>query len=203
MSESLIDRDAIIYHEMMAHVPLFAHRKPQNVAILNDFDQGIVQEVLKHPSVKQIWHINAKEVVSKNEDARVTYCNDQKFAAGSLDAIIIADQPALDFHHYFTELHSDGILIQLCNSPFQLANLIMIRNQLKKAGFHDIQLLQFPQPSFTSGWRSAMMAIKHGTIRRPREKDIYNKTFTTQYYNLDVHRAAFALPEFMRLEWEI
>lgn len=203
MSESLLDRDAVIYHEMMAHTPLFAHRKPQNVAIINDCDQGIVAEVLKHSSVKQIWHLASKQISQKKDDTRITYCDDKKFEPASLDAIIIADKPEMDFHRYFTNLHADGILIQLCESPFQLANLITIRREMKAAGFHDIQLLQFPQPSFTSGWRSAIMAIKNGTIRRPREKDIFNKSFATQYYNLDVHRAAFALPEFMRLEWEI
>ena len=32
------------------------------------------------------------------------------------------------------------------------------------------------------------------------EKDIFNKSFSTRFYNLDVHKAAFALPEFMRIE---
>ena len=75
-----------------------------------------------------------------------------------------------------------------------------MQQSILSAGFFDVLPLHFPEPGFTSGWRAAMMAMKQGTIKRPREKDIFNKAFTTRYYNLDVHRAAFALPEFMRKE---
>ena len=187
MSEPLLDRDAIILHEMMAHVPLFTHQKPQTIAVINDCNQGIVQEVLKHPTVKQVWQNNTP---TTEPDA--------------LDAVIIADRPQdIDIDYYFSRLLSEGILIQLSESPFQLSELKKTQQHLKAVGFADILPLQFPQPSFKSGWRSAIIAIKEGTIRRPREKDIFNKSFATHYYNLDVHRAAFALPEFMRLELEV
>jgi len=180
MSESLLERDAIIYHEMMAHVPLFTHRKPHHVAILNDDDQGILREVSKH--------------------ATVTHCHAslEHIEPASLDILIVGGPaPQSDFAHYFSCLHADGILIQLCESPFQLSELKSTLQKLKTAGFHDSLPLQLP------GWRSAVMAIKYGTIKRPREKDIFNKSFVTRYYNFDVHKAAFAIPEFMRLELEI
>jgi hypothetical protein len=43
-----------------------------------------------------------------------------------------------------------------------------------------------------------MMATKCPIFPRIREKDIYNKTFVTRYYNFDTHKAACVLPEFVK-----
>jgi spermidine synthase len=44
-------RDEFIYHEMMTHVPIFAHGKARQVLIVGGGDCGIAEEVLKHKSV--------------------------------------------------------------------------------------------------------------------------------------------------------
>lgn len=43
--------DEFIYHEMLVHVPLFAHGAPASVLIIGGGDGGTLREVLKHPSV--------------------------------------------------------------------------------------------------------------------------------------------------------
>jgi len=48
----LSTRDEFVYHEMMAHVPLFAHGKAKRVLIVGGGDGGVLREVLKHPEVK-------------------------------------------------------------------------------------------------------------------------------------------------------
>ncbi|MGE0611687.1 MAG: polyamine aminopropyltransferase [Hyphomicrobiales bacterium] len=45
--------DEFIYHEMMAHVPLLAHREPRRVLIIGGGDGGVLREVLKHASVEK------------------------------------------------------------------------------------------------------------------------------------------------------
>lgn len=47
------ERDEFIYHEMLAHVPLFAHPEPQDVLIIGGGDGGLLREVLKHPRVRR------------------------------------------------------------------------------------------------------------------------------------------------------
>lgn len=42
------------------------------------------------------------------------------------------------------------------------------------------------------------MARKDGDLSGFRERGAATKTFPTRYYNADVHRAALAMPEFMR-----
>ncbi|MDX9862389.1 MAG: polyamine aminopropyltransferase [Rhodospirillales bacterium] len=43
------ERDEFVYHEMLAHVPLFAHGSPKRVLIVGGGDGGILREVLRHP----------------------------------------------------------------------------------------------------------------------------------------------------------
>jgi spermidine synthase len=45
----LTERDNHIYHEMIAHVPLMAHRGARRVLIIGGGDGGTLREVLKHP----------------------------------------------------------------------------------------------------------------------------------------------------------
>jgi spermidine synthase len=46
------ERDEFIYHEMLAHVPLFAHGGAGRVLIIGGGDGGALREVLRHPSVE-------------------------------------------------------------------------------------------------------------------------------------------------------
>ena len=44
-------KDEFVYHEMMTHVPIFAHGNAKQVLIVGGGDCGIAEEVLKHKSV--------------------------------------------------------------------------------------------------------------------------------------------------------
>ena len=46
--------DEFIYHEMISHIPLLAHPKPEKVLVIGGGDGGTVREVLKHPSVQEV-----------------------------------------------------------------------------------------------------------------------------------------------------
>ena len=47
----LTERDEFIYHEMMAHVPLFSLGDAETVLIIGGGDGGVLREVLKHRGV--------------------------------------------------------------------------------------------------------------------------------------------------------
>ncbi len=47
-------KDEFVYHEMMSHVPLFAHGKAKDVLIVGGGDCGIAEEVLKHKTVERL-----------------------------------------------------------------------------------------------------------------------------------------------------
>src|SRR4029453_13557333 len=50
-------RDEFVYHEMMTHVPIFAHGSAKEVLIVGGGDCGIAEEVLKHKSVKRLTQV--------------------------------------------------------------------------------------------------------------------------------------------------
>ncbi len=50
----LTTKDEFIYHEMMSHVPLFAHGKAKKVLIVGGGDGGVLRECLRHPDVEHV-----------------------------------------------------------------------------------------------------------------------------------------------------
>lgn len=50
-------QDEFIYHEMLAHVPLFSHPNPKRVLIIGGGDGGILREVLRHPGLEQVVQV--------------------------------------------------------------------------------------------------------------------------------------------------
>lgn len=57
------ERDEFIYHEMMVHVPLFAHPNPKKVLIIGGGDGGILREVLKHQNVESVTQVEIDQAV--------------------------------------------------------------------------------------------------------------------------------------------
>ena len=50
----LTERDEFAYQEMIAHIPIFAHKNPKKVLIVGGGDGGVLREVAKHPGVETI-----------------------------------------------------------------------------------------------------------------------------------------------------
>ena len=57
------DRDEASYQEMMVHVPMCAHPKPQKVAVIGAGDGGILREICKHESVEVVDHCEIDRAV--------------------------------------------------------------------------------------------------------------------------------------------
>ena len=54
----LTERDADSYNEMMAHVPMFQHANPKRILVIGGGDGYVLKEVLKHPSVERVDHVD-------------------------------------------------------------------------------------------------------------------------------------------------
>jgi spermidine synthase len=82
--------DEFIYHEMMAHVPVFAHGHARRVLIIGGGDGGMLREVLRH---KDVAHVTMVEIDSAVIDMAKEYL--PKHSAGAFDDerahIVIAD----------------------------------------------------------------------------------------------------------------
>ncbi|MEO1022725.1 MAG: polyamine aminopropyltransferase [Bacteroidota bacterium] len=59
----LSEKDEFVYHEMLAHVPMFSHSNPKKVLIIGGGDGGTAREVLRHPSVESVELVEIDEAV--------------------------------------------------------------------------------------------------------------------------------------------
>lgn len=220
------DRDNFLYHEMMTHPALYSHPNPERVWIIGGGDCGSLREVLKHPDVKRATQIEIDEQVTRlaeryfpelcsaNRDPRaeLLFLDGiqwvREAAADSVDLIIVdSTDPVGPAEGLFNEafyrdclrcLGPEGILVQQSESPLFHADLIAAMHEtMRRAGFVDTRTYLFPQCIYPSGWWSGTLAGK-SPLGNFREAAARAKPFATAYYNADIHRAAFALPEFLR-----
>jgi spermidine synthase len=220
-------RDNFLYHEMMSHPVLYSHAAPRRVAIIGGGDCGTLREVLKHPEVAQVTQIDIDETVTRaaekhfpelceaNGDprARLLFSDGIQWmrdaVPASLDVVIVdSTDPvgpgeALFTAEFYAACHRaldrGGLVVQQSESPLiHMPLLERIYRSLHAAGFADRRTLFFPQPIYPTGWWSATIGARDGTLDGFREADAVARPFATRYYNADIHRAAFAEPEFFR-----
>lgn len=223
----LSQRDNFLYHEMLSHPALFTHANPGRVLIIGGGDCGTLREVLKHESVKLAEQVEIDERVTRiseryfpelcdsNGDPRARLHFDDgikwvKDAEPETYDVIIVDStdpvgPAEGlfrrpfFENCLRALRPGGVLVQQSESPLLHSDLIrLMRKEMRAAGFGSVLTLNFPQCVYPSGWWSATMAGKSSALLNIREQEIADKPFPTRYYNLAVHQAAIAQPEFFR-----
>ncbi|MEN9757396.1 MAG: hypothetical protein RL755_1583 [Pseudomonadota bacterium] len=223
-------RDNFFYHEMMSHPALFLHPHPKRVWIIGGGDCGTLREVLKHKEVEHVVQIDIDERVTRlaeiyfpelcesNHDARaeLKFIDGIKWlkeaAPNSVDVIIVDSTDPVgpaeglfgrDFYHDCVACLSDnGLLIQQSESALLHLNLIgEMRGAMQESGFIHLQTLFFPQCIYPSGWWSATIASK--SVLAFREIDCLQKSFDTDYYNVDIHHAAMAQPEFFKKQYAV
>lgn len=224
----LTERDNFIYHEMLVHPVLYTHPDPKRVLIIGGGDCGTLREVLKHQGVAEATQVDIDEAVTRaserffprlceaNGDSRAKLLFVDGIAwvknaeSASYDVIIVdSTDPVGPAKGLFSEpffqdcrrvLGAKGLLVQQSESPlFNLETILKpMHHALRTAGFRYVSSLHFPQCVYPSGWWTVTMASNSGPITEFRESDAADKPFATDYYNVAVHRAALATPEFMR-----
>ena len=220
-------RDNFFYHEMMSHPALFTHPRAKRVVIIGGGDCGTLREVLKHDEVESAIQVEIDERVTRlaekyfpelcesNNDprAQLLFIDGIKWMAEcepeTLDVVIVDSTDPIGpaeglFNEAFYQsclkaLRPGGILVQQSESPLaHLPLLKSIRKAMKGAGFQAMRTLTFPQPCYPTGWWSATLARKGVDLSTFRDRDAASKSFATRYYNAGIHRAALAMPEFLR-----
>ncbi|MCP1318245.1 polyamine aminopropyltransferase [Halomonas sp. 707B3] len=224
----LTDRDNFLYHEMIAHPALFTHQDPKRVVIIGGGDCGTLKEVLRHPGVEKVTQIDIDEEVTKaserffpslveaNSDPRaeLLFADGVKWvddaADESIDVLIIDSTDPVGpaeglFKTDFLKrchriLKSGGVMVQQSESPLYHSGSIIreLRNDMREAGFDSVATLPFPQPVYPSGWWSVTLAGKATNVESFREEAAASHEMPLQYYTVDAHRGALALPPFMR-----
>ncbi len=221
----LSERDEFIYHEMIAHVPLFVHPDPRRVLIIGGGDGGTAREVLKHPGMERVVMVEIDEMVvdacrahlpavsGSLDDPRLELRIEDgvKFMAESEEQfdVILVDStdpvgPATPlFNKEFYEntarrLTDDGILITQAESPFydQAVQRPMLTNQ--RPFFERLHVYLFSNLTYPGGlWSFGFASKGLCPVRNVNDSRIASSGIRFRYYNPAIHRAAFALPTFV------
>jgi len=222
----LTERDEFIYHEMIAHVPLFVHPAPRTVLVIGGGDGGTVRELLKHPTVERVVLVEIDEAVveacrthfpsvrSAFEDPRleVRFEDGLHYVAEcsrSFDVVIVDSTDPVGpgaglFERPFYEniaalLTQSGILITQAESPFYHRDTqrVMLENQ--KPFFRRLHLYLYPTLAYPGGLYSfGFASLGPHPLKDLRSASIKDADLYARYYNRQIHAAAFMLPNFVK-----
>lgn len=216
-------KDEFVYHEMVAHVPLFTHKNPEKVLVVGGGDGGVIREAIKHPSVKKavLVEIDGRvieyskkylpEIAGKLEDPRVEVQVDDGFmhianSENEYDVIMVdSTEPVGPAVNLFTRgfyagiskaLKEDGIFVAQTDNPWFHADLIKTVYSDVKEIFPITRLYTANIPTYPSGlWTFTIGSKKYDPL------EVEDSRFTeieTKYYTKELHKASFVLPKFVK-----
>jgi len=215
--------DEYIYHEMIAHVPLNTHPAPRRVLIIGGGDGGTAREVVRHPRVEKAVMVEIDERVvavarqflpelsGALDDPKI----DLRFADGiehvaqshdEYDVVIIDSTdpvgPAVGlfsrefYGQVYHALKEDGLFVAQTESPLFNTDMLARITKDIEAFFPVVRTYLACVPSYPGGlWSFTMGSKKHDPLMVKPESI---PALSYRYYNPEVHRAAFALPQFLK-----
>ncbi|HWR82497.1 MAG TPA: polyamine aminopropyltransferase [Candidatus Deferrimicrobium sp.] len=220
------DNDNNAYNEMITHVPLFVHPAPKKVLIIGGGDGGALTEAMKHPEVESCTMCEIDRMVVEvskrhfpylttglsDPRARVVYQDGKIFIRDTtqkFDIIMLdlsdpvgpaADLFQMPFHRQvYDRLNDDGIMIAQSESPYYNQETVRAVYRNLRQVFPIVKMYTCFMPIYPSTyWSFAFCSKKYDPITDFDEKRYARLKLTTRYYNSEVHRAAFGLPEFVR-----
>lgn len=107
------------------------------------------------------------------------------------------------YEHCFRILTDDGILINQHESPYYAFHQHGMKRAHKRINelFPIVHVYQYHMPTYPSGhWLFGFASKKYDPLKDHKKDEWEELKLTTRYYNSDIHRGAFALPNFVKNE---
>jgi spermidine synthase len=172
-----------IYSEMMVHIPLCTNKDPKEVLIISNESQKLNDEIDKHDSINSTSKEASLDSLRDAEDAKfdVVICELENADAAALahlnrtlknDGLAVLTHPSLD------DTEANKSMMQILGNYFKII-----------------------MPYNLGNGQTALLVSKeyHPTadliLQRSDMLDNIN------YYNCDIHIAAFAMPNYVRKEY--
>jgi spermidine synthase len=222
------EKDEPIYHEMMVHVPLLTFGNPTSVLIIGGGDGGIAREVLKHSSVKSVTLVEIDPSVieiSKRylpklsagafDDPRIHVVIEDaslfvKHSQALFDVIICdSTDPfgpgAVLFTSEFygdckKRLNPKGIFVNQNGVPFLQHTEMSLTFKNRSPHFRYVSFYTASIPTYIGGMMVFGWASDECYTMSEEELE-KRATFlqpSMYYYTAQIHKAAFALPAYMK-----
>ena len=223
----LTEKDEFIYHEMMVHVPMCAHPQTKNVLVIGGGDGGTVRELTRYETVEHIDLVEIDEDVvkvceeylpqtaGKLSDPRVTkiYEDGLKFIRhheNEYDLILVDSTDPFGpgeglftkefYGNCFKALKPDGVMVNQHESPFYEQDAVAMQRAHKRIteSFPLARVYQAHIPTYPSGhWLFGFASKKYHPVKDADFEKWKKLGLKTRYYNTNLHKAAFALPNYV------
>ncbi|MFH1812161.1 MAG: polyamine aminopropyltransferase [Pseudomonadota bacterium] len=223
---NVTERDEFAYHEMLGHVPLLLHGAPTHVLVIGGGDGGLVREVLKHHDVEAVDLVELDPLVvqlSRTHLPRIARTlGDPRVHIHHLDGMVHVRDSAQKYDVILVDATDPlGPGRVLYSKPFYLG----CRNLLRPGGlfaaqglspwlqvdeqrnmfstlrqvFGDVRPYLSTVPTYPGGqWVFALASDFTLEVECFDEDAAEHIAAQCQYYNAQIHTAAFALPNFIR-----
>lgn len=223
----LTEKDEKSYHEMMAHVPLLTHDNPASILIIGGGDGGLLREVLRHDTVKQVVLVeldNQVMEISKKfmpdvpkgafEDARLKIViqdgskyikeTDQHFDVIFCDSTDPIGPAKVLFSSEFygdckAKLNEKGIFVIQNGVPFLQEDEFRMTYENRKPHFNHVGYYLFSFATYAGGFTALGWASdqKYRVSKKVLKKRLAKIKGSMYYYTPDIHKASFHLPRYM------
>jgi spermidine synthase len=215
------ERDEFYYHEMLVHPALACHPRPSKVLIIGGGDGGALREVLRHPVVK-VWlveidgrvieacrrHFPWLKAALKDPRAELAVADGNVFieeVREKFDVILVDSSdpvgPSTVLHEeaFYRKLKSrlnpGGVIAAQAGSLMLHQDSHAMKSVFLKKLFRHSGLYLGPVPTYPVGMWCYNFLSDGVDPLAPRRMRIPKGL---KYYNAEVHRAAFALPNFLK-----
>ena len=213
---------------MITHVPMMVNKDIKNVLVIGAGDGGTVRELTRFNSIERIDMVELDEEVVKAareylpftscklDDPRVNlYFQDGiKFVENKknlYDLIIVDSTDPIGpgeglftrefYKNCYESLTDKGILVNQGESPYYDMNKKEMKrsNEKLKDIFPICEVYQYMIPTYPSGYWFFGFASKKLHPVNDFDEGFYNSlNLNDRYYNKDVHKASFALPNYVK-----
>jgi len=218
--------DEFFYHELLTHPAMLTANAPERVLVIGGGDGGTVREVLRHASVKKCVMIEIDELVVRAcmehlstigtawKDPRlevrfadgvdyVKHSDEEKYDVVLLDGTDPIGPGEVLFDLEFFRackrmLKPDGVLALQSETPLLMSEAFFETQVKLRTLFSKVAPYLGPVPLYPSGlwsWTWCSDTQDPFVIDEARAKGIVD---SLRWYNLDVHRGAFAQPNYVK-----
>jgi spermidine synthase len=214
-------KDEFFYHEMLVHPAMISHPTPDDVLIIGGGDGGALREVLLYPVKRatlveidgQVIEVCKKyfpwlRAALRDRRVKIEIGDGNTFIKESsqkFDVILVDSSdpvgPSLILHQreFYARLKErlkpGGIVAAQAGSPLYYLDHLQKKMAFLRRLFKYASFYLGPAPTYPGGlWSYVFLSEKINPLR------ILKKELPRglRYYNLDIHRAAFVLPEFLK-----
>ena len=222
------EKDEFIYHDMIVHVAMATNSKIKNVLVIGAGDGGTVRELTRYSNIEQIDMVEIDKMVvevcreyfpqtaCKLDDPRVQlYFEDGlRFIRSKENAydLIIVDSTdpfgpgeglfTREFYgNCFKALKEDGILVNQHESPYyaEYAKSMQRAHKRIREFFPVCRVYQVHIPTYPSGhWLFGFASKTYDPLTDIDEQAWNSLGLKTKYYNTEIHKGCFALPNYVK-----